>query len=144
MMMPEFKYRELREMPPRPGVTFRTYYFKQSDQQRQELVNWFQGKISEIESLIDNDWRLQEAQHWPLRGFNKTNGQQNRSLAELLEDQVGEILKVQKNWGHNDFAEAPINRWNRFFRGSEWEFRMIEAQSHAAANQFQQLFKQGN
>lgn len=143
LMTQEFTYQAVREMAPRPGVTYQTRYYKQTDQQRQQLVDWFKSQLVEIISVIEGDMRLEEAQHWPLRGFPRTRGQQNRSLRELLEDTAGEILKVEANWGRNDFAEAPITRWNKFFRGSRWEFTITESLDHQIQPQttFNKLFK---
>lgn len=142
-MTAEFYYQEIREMKPRPGVTYMTRYYLQTSEQRQQLANWFQEQLVRLSDIIDSDWRLQEAQHWPLKGFPKVNGQQNRSFLEILEDIAEQIIKTKRDGSPGDFPMAPIDRWNRFFKGSEWELTMREAQSAERANQFKQLFKQG-
>ena len=135
-----FRYQSLEQMQPRPGVSYATSYYKQSEQQRKEQAVWLLENIITLEQMITTDPQLERAQYNPLQGFPKTRKQPNRSLNELLVDMVGEIQGCKRNGDPKDFAEAPITRWNKFFEGTEFEFRMLPGMTTISETNFTDLF----
>lgn len=119
--MKRFTYVETKQMAPRNGVKYATTYYKQHPKQREEMSKWLQAQIREIAGLAEINLELSEAIFQPLKGFPKSKGS-NRSLAELLKDMMGECRGVKRNGKAKDFASAPIERWNKFFKGTKWEF----------------------
>lgn len=128
-------------MKPREGVKFATTYYIQSAKERQRQADWIRQQIASVVRALETDATAMEAAKKPLKGFPKTKGQKNRTLIELLEDMAGEIQGTKKDGSPKDFAQAPIERWNKFFEGSNYEFRM-EEQGTAKAKAFRSLFKE--
>jgi hypothetical protein len=45
---------------------------------------------------------------------------------EIVEDIIGEARGKTRQGLPKDFAQAPIDRWNRLFAGTEYEFEMVQ------------------
>jgi len=129
-MKKQFAYVRTIEMDPRPGVKFATTYYRQTTTQRGLLSEFFIKCIKEIGEEITRNPGLYTWLDEPLKGFPKTRGQSNRSFTELIEDTVGEIRGRKKDGTQKDYAQAPIERWNKLFKDTEYEFEMIETYQH--------------
>jgi hypothetical protein len=129
-MKKQFGYVRTIEMDPRPGTKFSTVYYRQTPIQRGLLSEFFVKCIKEIGEEINRNPGLYSWLDEPLKGFTKTRGQSNRSFTELIEDTVGEIRGRKKDGTHKDYAQAPIDRWNKLFKDSEYEFEMVETHQH--------------
>ena len=143
LAMKVFRYVDLRQMKPRDGQTYSTSYYKQTYQQRLELAEWLRSKIFEIITEINSHPALMTAIKWPLKGFPKTARQPNRSVLELIDDMLGEIDGVKKNGQPKDFAQAPIDRWNKLWEDfPEYQFRMeFGTTANQTETQFKELFQ---
>jgi hypothetical protein len=125
--MERFTYKDTKKMTPRSGVKFATTYYIQDAKERARQADWIGKQIKTVYTALQEDVVAMEAAHKPLKGFPKTKGQKNRSLIELLEDMAGEVTGTKKDGTPKDFALAPIERWNKFFQGSDKEFVMVPA-----------------
>ena len=65
------------------------------------------------------------AQSQGQKGFPKTKGG-NRTLWEIVEDIMGEAHGKTRQGLPKDFAKAPIDRWNKLFKGTDYEFEMVQ------------------
>ena len=129
-------YQKIQKMQPREGVAYATSYVKQTLAQRKELVNHITQAMQELIQVIDthNEWYSFSQQ--PLKGFPTTR-RVNRSLWEILEDMATEAQGTQKNGLPKDFALAPIERWNKLFADTDYEFELVQAST--TANNFNNL-----
>jgi hypothetical protein len=141
MAMKTFRFIDEKKMVPRAGNKFSTTYYRQTYHQRQAMVEWLEHKISELLIEIARHPKLSQASNWPLQGFPKTQGQKNRSLLEIIGDMLDEIQGIKKNGKPKDIAKAPVDRWNKFFESSEWEFAIEFGTSTEQGNSFNNLFK---
>lgn len=140
-MIKKFTYLETKQMEPREGVKYATVYYKQHPKQREEMTKWILQTVKQIGEYAQSNEELAHEIFTPLKGFPKTGKQPNRCLAELLTDIVGECRGVQKNGKPKDFAAAPIERWNKFFKGTQYEFVLEEGSPfQGPQNTFSGLF----
>lgn len=124
-MAKTFYYQSTQSMEPRPGTAFATTYYKQTLDQRKQLTKHIFRSSKEIVEALDQDSDMMKwATTHPLKGFPKTGKQKNRTVWEILEDIIGEAKGVKKNGDPKDYAQAPIERWNKLFADTEFEFRM--------------------
>ncbi|CAB5223871.1 hypothetical protein UFOVP389_19 [uncultured Caudovirales phage] len=124
-MAKTFYYQNTHSMEARPGTNYATTYYKQTLEQRKQLSKHIFRCSREVVEALDRDPDLMQwATTHPLKGFPKTAKQPNRTVWEILEDIVGESKGVKKNGDPKDYAAAPIERWNKLFAGTEYEFRM--------------------
>jgi hypothetical protein len=124
-MAKTFYYQSTQSMDPRPGTAFATTYYKQTLDQRKQLTKHIFRSSREIVSALDQDADMMKwATTHPLKGFPKTGKQKNRTVWEILEDIIGEAKGVKKNGDPKDYAQAPIERWNKLFHDTEYEFHM--------------------
>jgi hypothetical protein len=126
-MAKRFYYQRAVTMAPRPGVEFSTTYYKQTLEERQRMTRFIRECLVEMAEYLeqhpaDYDW----ATTTPLKGFKKTQGQKNRTMWEIMEDIAGEAQGRQKNGLPKDYAMAPIERWNKLFRDTDYEFEIVE------------------
>ena len=124
-MAKTFYYQNTHSMEPRPGTAFATTYYKQTLDQRKQLTKHIFRSSKEVVEALDQDsdmmaWATTHA----LKGFPKTGKQKNRTVWEIMEDIVGEAKGVKKNGDPKDYAQAPIERWNKLFHDTEYEFHM--------------------
>ena len=112
--MMKFYYDRKEKMSPRPGVKYATTYYKQTASERKRLMNRIVEVCRQVGNEMDrNKEILSWAEHTSLKGFPKTKGQPNRTALEIFQDMKGEAFGTKKNGDPKDFAEAPIERWNR-------------------------------
>lgn len=127
--MKKFYYNELNKMAPREGLNFSTEYYKQTLEQRKELSNFIIRSAKYFGEYLADDVVYQDwAMNTPLKGFKKTGRRTpNRTFWELIEDAVYEAKGKTRTGLPKDFARAPLDRWNRLFKGTDYEFEMIQA-----------------
>ncbi len=129
--MKTIKYQRIETMTPREGVAYATRYLKQSLEQRQELSNHIfrctrQLLLAALTSTaVDLDR--------PLKGFKTTTGS-NRSATQVLQDAVNEAQGKKRDGRPKDYALAPIERWNKLFKGTDYEIQLVQADGMKANN----------
>lgn len=135
-------YEKMERMEPREGNSYATVYIKQTAKQRQQLVDHIRTCVNEIQNFVEN---CDDPEDWicwmqtPLKGFKKTVGT-NRSCIEIMNDLINEAKGKKKNGEPKDFALAPIERWNKLFKDSEYEIELEKDRQHKiTANLFQGL-----
>lgn len=126
-MAKTFYYQKTHDMKARDGVRYATTYYKQTLEQRKQLTKHIRECSKEIAEYLDQhpeymDWHLET----PLKGFPKTQGQKNRTTWEIITDIVGEATGVKRDGTPKDYAQAPIDRWNKLFKGTDYEFEMVQ------------------
>lgn len=142
-MAKTIRYQKTVKMEPRDGQKYSTTYYKQTLQQRQELVNHIQACVKEMVQYLDqNPQDLDWAMNTGLKGFPKTTGGK-RTMWEIMADIAGEAQGRTRQNLPKDFASAPIERWNKLFAGTEYEFIMTQTFS-APANNFHNIMKIAN
>lgn len=119
------KYQKIHEMEPREGLKYSTKYLKQTLEQRQELVKHVKLVLEEISDAIEGDQELFEWVMTPLKGFPRQH-QQNRSLKDIIADMTIEAKGKRKNGVPKDFALAPIERWNKIFKDTDYEIELVQ------------------
>lgn len=125
-MAQTIEYEKMEKMLPREGVTYSTTYVKQTARQRHQLCEHIRTVLLEIQQFIDS---CEDPEDWlcwmetPLRGFKKTAGT-NRTMIEILTDMVAEANGKKKNGDAKDFALAPIERWNKLFKDTDYEIEL--------------------
>jgi hypothetical protein len=124
--MKTITYSKIQQMEPRPGVKYATSYYKQSTRQREDLVEWLRRCSIDIVECVDSDPEFVQWWTSPLKDFRKAD-KTYRTPEEIVEDLLLEAVGQKRNGEHKDFAQAPIERWNRLFRETPWEFRMVES-----------------
>jgi len=125
-MAKTIRYQKTVKMEPRDGQKYATTYYKQTLQQRQELVHHLQDCMRELVEYLDQHPEdMSWAQNTGLKGFPKTTGGK-RTMWEIMEDIAGEARGKTRQGLPKDFASAPIERWNKLFSGTEYEFEMTQ------------------
>jgi hypothetical protein len=135
-MTKTIRYQKIQKMQPREGVAYATSYVKQTLAQRKELVNHISQAMSEIVAVIDSNHEWYSFSQQPLKGFPTTR-KVNRCLWEILEDMATEAQGAQKNGLPKDFALAPIERWNKLFADTDYEFELV--QTFTNSNNFNEI-----
>ena len=125
-MSKKIEYQRTQAMNPREGVNFATVYIKQTLSQRRELCQHIKQTIEEIAQAIEQDSDLAEWIRTPLQGFKTTKGV-NRSVVDILTDMTNEARGLTKNNMPKDFAQAPIDRWNRLFANTDYAIDLVKA-----------------
>jgi hypothetical protein len=126
--MKTIRYQKMTRMEPREGVRYATVYIKQTQEQRMELVRHIKQCVTEVASLIDTNDRWLSYINTPQKGFKKTQGA-NRSIAEIMTDMINEGRGRTRKGEPKDFALAPIERWNKMFKGSDYEIVLVQTYS---------------
>lgn len=140
-MAKTFYYQREHQMTARHGVQYATRYYQQSLEQRQQLTRHIRDSAKELLDYLDQHPReMQWHRETPLKGFPKTKGQPNRTTWEIITDMIGEARGRKKNGLPKDYAAAPIDRWNKLFHGTDYEFRM-EQRDGVKKNTFEDLWK---
>jgi hypothetical protein len=124
--MKTITYSRIEKMEPRPGVKYATSYYKQSLAQREALVDWIRLCAMDIMSCVDSDREFAEWWHSPLKDFRKVD-KSYRTPEEIVQDLLLEAVGQKRNGEHKDFAQAPIERWNRLWADTPWQFSMVES-----------------
>jgi len=118
--MPRFVYRTTRTMPPRPGVTYSTVYYKQSPEEHARMTAWLTGVA---EQIFDRCLADPDTDSWfttPHKRFRKSTRGQYYTPEELLTRMLEQLI------AGNDLPDAMIGRWNRLCVGTEWEIEMTD------------------
>ena len=135
-------YEKLDRMDPREGVSYATTYVKQTAKQRHELEQHITRVITEIAQampiLTQKDITWINFIEQPLKGFKTTKGL-NRSLVDLLTDMQTESAGTQRNGKPKDFALAPIERWNKLFKGTDYEISLVKSTEKIQFNRVMEL-----
>lgn len=151
--MPEFEYRQLSIMPPRPGIRYSTKYYKQSAKQREILAEHIRDVCDKIgHAASDADEIGNQIAIWletPDERFTRDRNRQEKpgkykTPLELLEDSLGEANGRKANGDPKDFAQAPIERWNKLFENDpEFQIIMVTERPKNYNPSFEKLFKRG-
>lgn len=131
--MKTIRYQKLIKMDPREGTNYATTYVKQTLEQRKELCKHIKSVIGEIADGLEGDEDLLDFIRTPLKGFKTTTGQ-NRTVSDILTDMVNEAKGHKRNGEFKDFALAPIERWNKLFKGTEYEIVLVQTFGPRATN----------
>lgn len=125
-MAKTIRYQKTSRMEPRDGQKYATTYYKQTLEQRAELVKFLGECAREIVEYLDTDANMMSwAQRQGIKGFPKTTGG-NRTVWEIVEDIIGEARGKTRQGLPKDFAAAPIERWNKLFKDTDYEFEMVQ------------------
>ena len=109
-------YRDLFKMPPKEGVTYSTTYVKQTRAQRDELCRHIKSCVEDLAQAIEGDPVWEHLAQQRLRGFNRP-----RTIYTIISDLLTEAQGRKKDGSLKDFAKAPIDRWNRLFKDTDYE-----------------------
>jgi hypothetical protein len=137
--MKDIHYQKMIRMEPREGVRYATVYIKQTREQRMALVRHIRMCVTEIADIIDQDDRWMHYINTPMKGFKKTVGS-NRSIAEIMTDMMNEGRGRTRKGEPKDFALAPIERWNKLFRGTDYEINLVQTYG-ARGNNFSDIME---
>jgi len=118
-----FYYLTVKKMEPRSGQRFATQYYKMRRADRNDLRDHIVQVATELWRAWDRDSELEQAAHRPLTGFKRLN-QQNRSVYDIVTEQLEEAIGTKRNGNPKDFALAPIERWNKLFQDTDYEIKM--------------------
>lgn len=136
------RYQKMTKMEPREGVGYATVYIKQTIEQRMELIKHIKTCVNEIATLIEQNDRWLEYINTPQKGFRKTVGA-NRTIADIMTDMINEGRGRTRKGEPKDFALAPIERWNKMFKGTDYEFELVQTFS-PRSNNFDDLMEVNN
>lgn len=131
--MKVIRYQKMIRMEPREGNSYATVYIKQTQEQRMELIRHIRMCINEIASVIEQDDTWLHYIEIPQKGFRKTTGS-NRSIKEIMTDMINEARGHTRRGDPKDFALAPIERWNKLFRGTHYEIELVQTYSSRGNN----------
>ncbi len=128
--MLEVAYEKMVRMEPRPGTTFSTIYVKQTAAQRLVLTKHIEQCVRELIQVVtvNADW-----QSWitvPLKEYKTTSGV-NRSCLDIINDLFEESRGRKKNGELKDYALAPIDRWNKLFKDTDYAFELVRTEVSA-------------
>jgi hypothetical protein len=118
------------KMEPRPGTNYSTVYIKQTTAQRLVLSKHIERCCKDIIQVatLNTEWETWIEQ--PLKGFKTTAGQ-NRSCLDIITDLFEESRGLRRNGELKDYALAPIERWNRLFKDTDYAFELIKCQEQS-------------
>ena len=134
------RYLATKQMTPRPGQRYATEYYKMRRDQRNKLRDFIVDVAQELFHAWDADRQAEIEAHQPLRGFKRLS-EQNRSLYDIVVEQLTEALGTKRNGDPKDFAVAPIARWNKIFHDTEYEIE-LELEYSARPNTFHKLYEE--
>lgn len=126
-------YQKMIKMDPRDGVSYSTTYVKQNLEQRRALCKHIKMVITEITDYVEGDEDAMDFMRTPLKGFKTTAGQ-NRTMTDILTDMVNEAKGRQRNGLPKDFALAPIERWNKLFKDTDYAVVLVESSGRTINN----------
>lgn len=129
--MATFQVKNIRKMTPRPGVTFSTEYYQQTQRDYDATAQWL---ITKIESIVQaaekaNDMKVLEQ---PLKGFKKTTSKDNYTAMEIMMDLLQQY-KLGRDW-----PSGMVGRWNRLF--DEYPHWQLEFTLTPEKNNYTALF----
>ena len=138
--MSEFYYDRIKTMSPRDGNRFSTNYYIQSLDERKRVQKHIFRTIQDIKTLPEDAVSV-----WiesPLKGHNKTQGKGKYSVFDVISQMDREAKKMKKDGLPGDFPQAPIDRWNKVFKGCP-ERTIVMVQGSRSKNAFNQHFSEG-
>lgn len=133
-MSKTIRYQKMVRMEPRAGVRYATVYIKQLPKQRQELVNHIRSTLDDLSYIMElysdiNDYVMEV----PQADFKRSDGTY-RSIIDIILDMVNEASGRRRDGKLKDFALAPIERWNKLFKGTPREVILVQAMGPRANN----------
>jgi len=137
--MKTIRYQKLDKMLPRDDRPYATTYVKQTLEQRKELVKFIRQAVTEIADAVETDQEWLDFVRVPLKGFKTSTGT-NRTATDIITDIVNEANGKKKGGLPKDFALAPIERWNKLFQGTAYEFELVQT-FDANPNNFSDLME---
>lgn len=138
--MSEFYYNTTKEMAPRDGKSYSTTYYQQSLDERKRVQKHINRTIQDIKTLPESavsGW-LETA----LKKHTKRESKGKYSVFDVIRDMDREAKKCRKDGLPGDFAQAPIDRWNKVFEGCP-ERTIVMVQGSRSKNAFNQHFSEG-
>ena len=135
-----FKFLTTKKMEPRPGQRFATEYYKMRREERNRLRDHIVQSCTEMWRAWDRNPELEQYAHRPLKNFKRVN-QQNRSVYDIVTEQLEEATGTKRNGDPKDFALAPIERWNKLFVDTDFEIKM-QLEYSARPNNFHKLYEE--
>lgn len=117
--MAQFGYTDIREMDARPGVKYRTRYYKQESQERRRLREHCNSIYSGFNHRCELNPELMDYAKSSIGGRHRRRDGSPYTVIQVLEDAVN-----QMNAG-KDMPESMINRWNRALAGTGLEIEMV-------------------
>lgn len=133
-MAKTIRYQKMVRMEPRPGVKYATVYIKQTPQQRQELVDHIRLTVEDLSYIMESNADINDfVMERPQRDFKKSDGS-HRTIIDIILDMVNEAAGRRKDGNLKDFALAPIERWNKLFRGTPREIVLVQTHGPRANN----------
>ncbi len=138
----KIRYERMEKMLPRDGVKYSTVYVKQRLEDRKQLVRHIQRCAKDIQSWVDaNEPGWREFMQEPQRGFPTTKGV-NRTPETIVVDLILEAQGRTRQGLPKDFALAPIERWNKLFKDTEFQFELTT--TPGSVDQFERLMEFAN
>lgn len=129
-MKAEHYYQSTETMTPREGKSYSTTYYKQTLEQRKRLETFFRKSIAEIVATAQEHPEMMDWLRTPDKRFKRDKNtpatQKHKTPGELLGDILGECEGTKRNGLPKDFAQAPIERWNRLLKGTAYEIEMVQ------------------
>lgn len=119
--MPQFQYRRLLDMPPRPGRRYHTTYIKQRRDQHQALLTWLIQIADQCATLCDLDPELAQWFAEPRPEFPTSEPGRWYSPEDILTDMIDQMSQGR------DLAQAQLGRWNRLCAQTPWHIELVEA-----------------
>lgn len=137
--MKVIRYQKMIRMEPREGNNYATVYVKQTMEQRMEMIRHIRMCINEIADIIEGDSVWAHYIETPQKGFRKTSGS-NRSIKEIMTDMINEARGHTRKGDPKDFALAPIERWNKLFKGTDYAIDLVQTYD-SGSNNFNDLME---
>lgn len=133
--MAKFYYHSIKEMEPKPGVRYKTTYFKQNRDEYQRVLEHVQMVCKEILDLYMEKPEWERWAEQPLPGFPRTQRQPNYSLNQMLTDMLEQLIKGK------DVPSGMLGRWARLFEGTDYAIELIEgARPHIDSDVWTDIF----
>ena len=145
-MAKKIGYLETHQMEAREGVRYATTYYKQTLAQRKELVNHVHMVLQEIAEALKtmpeyDAWLFEPQKMYPKTGQGRRR--EYRSIMEMFEDMMGECRGAKRDGTPKDFAQAPIERWNKLFYETDYAIDMTHT-SNTKLTTFSNIFEVKN
>ena len=137
-MIKTFYYTDIKEMKPRPGVSYFTKYVLQDREERKKMADRFVRLVTEFRNQARQDPQLDQALSQPVPKMKAKTDKSKRTFYEVMDDIIQESLGKRTNGTPKDFAMAPIERWNHAFP----DYAVELEQGIRPTTTFGDLFKQ--
>ena len=114
-----FRYHSKKEMAPRGNNSFSTTYYKQHPHQITESKKMLADICEFVYEQMETDPEYAEFMTMPLKGFKREN-KPNYTPDDIITDMMQQYLD------NKDLCSGMLGRWNRLFKGSEYEIELEE------------------